>query len=154
MRSEETMVASEIGGRILVVDDEEIILDLIRRVLSREGYEVSTVRCAEEAMTEFSNGSHDLLIADMDLCRSDGRELMTVLGQARPPMAIVVMTGFPEERIARFAREHTQGLLEKPFALEQLLTTVRKALRWKVERETQTDRASSARRYVQARAEA
>jgi hypothetical protein len=39
------------------------------------------------------------------------------------------MTGFPEEGIVRFAHEHTQGLLEKPFALEQLLTTVRKALR-------------------------
>jgi two-component system cell cycle sensor histidine kinase/response regulator CckA len=154
MRSEEAMVASEVGRRILVVDDEEIILDLIRRVLSREGYQVSTVRCAEEAMIQFSNGSHDLLLADMDLCRSDGRELMTMLGQVSPLTAVVVMTGFPEERIARFAQEHTQGLLEKPFALEQLLTTVRKALRWQVEHEGRTDRASSARTYLQAGAEA
>jgi two-component system cell cycle sensor histidine kinase/response regulator CckA len=129
MKSDECMVVGEAGRKILVVDDEEIILDLMRRVLSREGYLVSTVRCAEEAMIEFRNGSHDLLIADMDLCRSDGRELMRMLGEASPRAAIVVMTGFPEERIVRFAQEHTQGLLEKPFALEQLLTTVRKALR-------------------------
>ncbi len=154
MGSEEAMVASEVGRKILVLDDEEIILDLIRRVLSREGYEVSTVRCAEEAMTQFSNGSPDLLIADMDLCRSDGRELMRMLGQVSPPMAIVVMTGFPEERIARFAQEHTQGLLEKPFELEQLLATVGKALRWQVEREARTDRESSARTYLKAGAEA
>ena len=129
MKGDECMVVGEAGRKILVVDDEQIILDLMRRVLSREGYQVSTVRCAEEAMIEFSNGSHDLLIADMDLCRSDGRELMRMLGEASPRAAIVVMTGFPEERIVRFAQEHTQGLLEKPFALEQLLTTVRKALR-------------------------
>lgn len=128
MKGDECMVVGEAGRKILVVDDEQIILDLMRRVLSREGYQVSTARCAEEAVIEFSNGSHDLLIADMDLCRSDGRELMRMLGEVSPPTAIVVMTGFPEERIVRFAQEHTQGLLEKPFALEQLLTTVRKAL--------------------------
>jgi DNA-binding NtrC family response regulator len=129
MISDEVMVVAEAGRRILVVDDEQIILDLLRRVLSREGYQVSTVRRPEEATTEFSNGSHDLLIADMDSCRSDGRELMRMLEGVRPPTAIVVMSGFPEERIVRFAEEHTQGLLEKPFALEQLLTTVRDALR-------------------------
>lgn len=129
MKSDEVMVVGEAGPKILVVDDEQIILDLMRRVLSREGYQVSTVRCAEEATIEYSNGSHDLLIADMDLCRSDGRELMRMLEEVDPATAIVVMSGFPEERIVRFAQEHTQGLLAKPFALEQLLTTVRDALR-------------------------
>jgi two-component system cell cycle sensor histidine kinase/response regulator CckA len=137
-----------------VVDDEQLILDLMRRVLSREGYQVSTVRWLEEAMIQFSNGSHDLLIADMGSCRSDGRELMRTLGQVSPPSAIVVMTDFPEERIVRFARKHAQGLLEKPFALEQLLTTVRKALRSQVEREARIDRTSSASTCLQAGVEA
>ena len=138
------MVTREGGRKILVMDDEEIVLDLIRRVLSREGYQVSTARCAEEVVNQFSSGSHDLLIADMDLCRSDGRELLRLLGQVSPPTAIVVMTGFPEERIVRFARRHTQGLLEKPFALEQLLSTVRKALRSQIDSEARGDRTSAA----------
>jgi two-component system cell cycle sensor histidine kinase/response regulator CckA len=123
------MVDGEAGRRILVVDDEQVILDLLKRVLSREGYQVSTVRCPEEATARFSNGPHDLLIADMDLCRSDGPELMRMLQEVARPAAIVVMSGFPEERIVRFAQEHTQGLLEKPFRLERLLTVVRDALR-------------------------
>jgi DNA-binding NtrC family response regulator len=121
-------VRREAGTKILVVDDEQIILDLLRRVLSREGYQVTTARQAEDAVSQVNADSYDLAIADVDLRRSDGRELMSLIGETSPHTALVVMTGNPEERVVRFARDHAQGLLAKPFALEQLLAVVSRAL--------------------------
>lgn len=121
-------VEREVGRKILVVDDEQIILDLLRRVLSREGYRVTTARRVDDALSEVNAESYDLAITDVDLYRSDGRELMRLIGEASPDTALVVMTGYPEEAVIRFARDHAQGLLAKPFALEQLLAVVRGAM--------------------------
>ena len=118
----------ETSERILVVDHEQIILDLLERVLNREGYRVSTLRRPDAALSEVRAGQYDLAIADLDLWRSDGSELMQLIKQASPRTAIVVMTGYPEETIVRFAKEHAQGYLEKPFALEEFLAVVRASL--------------------------
>lgn len=136
-------VRREAGRKILVVDDEQIILDLLRRVLSREGYQVTTARHAEDAVSEVNADSYDLAIADVDLRQSDGRELMSLIGETSPHTALVVMTGNPEERVVRFARDHAQGLLAKPFALEQLLAVVSGALSERVKDAPQPDVASS-----------
>lgn len=121
-------VGVEGSERILVVDDEQIILDLLERVLNREGYQVSTLRRPDAALSEVETGDFELAIADLDLWRSDGSELMQLIKQASPRTAIVVMTGYPEETIVRFAKEHAQGYLEKPFTLEEFLAVVRAAL--------------------------
>jgi DNA-binding NtrC family response regulator len=128
MNEADVAVERGAGRKILVVDDEQIILDLLRRVLSREGYRVTTARRADDALSKVNAGSYDLAITDVDLCRSDGRELMRLIGEASPDTALVVMTGYPEETVVRFARDHAHGLLAKPFALEQLLAVVRGAM--------------------------
>jgi len=132
MKDREYRTAAEAGGKILVVDGEQIIVDLLKRVLTREGYDVSAVLCSEDAVIEVCRRTYDLAIADVDLDPSNGRELMRTLGQASPDTAIVIMTASPEQGIVHFAREHAHGLLEKPFALEELLAAVRLALNSRV----------------------
>lgn len=114
--------------KILVVDDEQVILDLLRRVLSREGYQVTGAVRAEEALGLLSTERFDLAIADVGLRQFDGRKLMRMIVETSPQTAIVAMTGYPGDGFIRFAREHAQGYLEKPFTLEDLLATVRSAL--------------------------
>ena len=143
MEGHEFRAADEAGRRILVVDDEQIILDLLKRVLCREGYKVSTALCSDDAIIEVCNRTYDLAITDVDLCRSDGRELMRTIGQASPDTAIVIMTSHAEDGIVHFAREYAQGLLEKPFALEELLATVRAALESRVEDARRSEASSS-----------
>lgn len=129
MTAFEAGLAGEVARqRILIADGEQIILDLLERVLRREGYEVSTVRRADEAMIKICSESYDLAIAEVNLCRSNGRELTSVVGQASPRTAVIFMTGYPEAGVVRYAKENAQGLLEKPFALERLLAAVREAL--------------------------
>lgn len=143
-------VVGETGRKILVLDSEQIILDLLQRVLSHEGHRVSTARCADEAMKEVCNGMFDLVIADVDVCASNGRELMRVIGEQSPQSAVIVMTAYAGEGIARFAQEQAQGLLEKPFALERLLAVVRAALEARGENARQMGVVSSVGSYLQA----
>jgi len=128
MRSARCEAGSQRGKRILIADDEQIILDLLERVLSREGYQVSTARVPEEAIDDIRSGRYDLAIADAGLWQSDGRELVGLIKEANSGTAIVIMTGYPEEAIVRFASDHADGFLEKPFALERFLAVVRAAL--------------------------
>jgi DNA-binding NtrC family response regulator len=121
-------IAGRASERIIVIDDEQIILDLLERVLNREGYRVSTLRQPDEALEEVREGQYDLAIADLDLWRSDGSDLMRMIKEASPRTAIVVMTGYPEETVVKLAKDHAQGFLEKPFALEKFLAVVRQAL--------------------------
>jgi len=132
MSGSEIKVVGEVGWKILVVGDEQIILDLLKRVLNREGYQVSTARFADEAVAEICSQEYDLAITDVDLRHTDGRELTERIWTASPRTAIVLMTGHREEEIVRFAEAHAQGLLHKPFALDQLLATVRVALESRV----------------------
>jgi DNA-binding NtrC family response regulator len=141
MKGDESRAAGNGGRKILVVDDEQIILDLLKRVLTREGYQVSTVLCFDDAITEVRNGTYDLAIADVGLYCSDGRELIRVIGRVSPGTAIVLMTGYADDRIVRFAMEYAHGLLEKPFDLEQLLATVRAALEPRVDGARRSDAA-------------
>ncbi|MGB3906351.1 MAG: response regulator [Anaerolineae bacterium] len=118
--------------KVLVVDHEQVILDLLRRVLSREGYEVATADRSEVALGLVSTEHYDLAIADIGLHRVDGRDLMKRIREASPQTALIAMTGYPADEVIRFAQDNAQGYLEKPFALEELLAVVRIGLEQRV----------------------
>jgi DNA-binding response OmpR family regulator len=109
MSGSEIKVVGEVGWKILVVDDEQIILDLLKRVLNREGYQVSTARFADEAVAEICSQEYDLAITAVGLRYTDALELTERIGTASPQTAIVLMTGNREEEIVRFAEAHAQG---------------------------------------------
>lgn len=123
----------QVRERILLVDDEQVILDLLKRVLTREGYQVTTTPHGEEAVDLMSAERFDLAIVDVGLDCLDGRRLMKIIRRLSPEVAIVAMTGYPEEAVLSAAQEYAQGYLEKPFALEELLAVVRGALERRVE---------------------
>ncbi len=114
--------------KVLVVDNEHVILELLERVLSQEGYRVTTTACGEDAIGLLSTGGFDLAIVDAGLRRLNAGKLMNMMRESSPETAIVVMTGYPMEEVVRFAQEHAQGYLEKPFDLQEFLEVVRGAL--------------------------
>lgn len=122
------MNSHQVRERILVVDDEQAILELLKRVLSREGYQVTTTPGCEEAVDLMSTEGFDLAIVDVGLRHLDGSRLMERIRKASPETAMVVMTGYPAEEVIRFAQEQAQGYLEKPFDLQEFLAAVRSGL--------------------------
>ena len=114
--------------RILVFDHDQGILGLLERVLNREGYEVRTMSSSEGVVSLVSTEHFDLAIVDVGLRNVNGCKLTKMVRELSPETAVVLMTGYPAEEVIRFAQEHAQGYLEKPFDLQEFLAIVRSAL--------------------------
>jgi DNA-binding NtrC family response regulator len=121
------------GGEetILLVEDEEQVRELARRVLERVGYTVLSAADAETAiaLADRHAGHIHLLVADMMLPQSGGRELAARLSIHRPAIKVLYISGTSDGSIARLRLvEPGTAFLEKPFSLDRLLRTVRRAL--------------------------
>jgi PAS domain S-box-containing protein len=118
-------------GTVLLVEDEEQVRELARRVLERAGYTVLTATDAELAMAiaDRHPGHIHLLITDVVLPHVSGRELAARLGIHRPAIKVLYVSGAADDAIARHRMlEPGTEFLEKPFSLEGLLRRVRKVL--------------------------
>jgi PAS domain S-box-containing protein len=121
------------GGQetILLVEDEEQVRELARRVLNRVGYTVLAAADSEAAiaLADRHPGHIHLLVADMMLPQSGGRELAARLSIHRPAIKVLYISGTSDGSIARLRLvEPGTAFLEKPFSLDRLLRTVRRAL--------------------------
>ena len=116
---------------LLLVEDEEQVRELARRVLERAGYTVLTARDAEAAtaLADRHAGHIHLLVTDMLLPKLSGRELAARLSIHRPAIKVLYISGTSEGSVARLRMlEPGTEFLEKPFSLDRLLRTVRQAL--------------------------
>lgn len=117
-------VHSSALSRILVVDDDEAILELVRQALS-PFYFIVTASDSLLAVDLLINERFDLLIIDLGLPLLDGTELIRQL-RSQPPYAqipILVMSAFPKLR-DRLSGSEVEAILPKPFAVDQLARVV------------------------------
>ena len=78
----------------MIVDDEEILRNLLEKILSREGYQI---KCAEDglaALEMLREEPCDIVISDMQMPRMDGFELLRTIKSEFPKIGIIIMTGF------------------------------------------------------------
>ena len=116
---------------VLLVEDEEQVRELARRVLERAGYTVLAAEDAEAAVAiaDRHPGHIHLLVTDVVLPRASGRELAARLGIHRPAIKVLYVSGTSDNTIARHRMlDPGTEFLEKPFSLERLLRKVRQAL--------------------------
>jgi PAS domain S-box-containing protein len=122
-----------VGGTetVLLVEDEEQVRELARRVLERVGYTVLAAQDGEAAtaIADRHAGHIHLLVTDMLLPQLSGRELAARLSIHRPAIKVLYISGTSEGSSARLRLlEPGTRFLEKPFSLDRLLRTVRQAL--------------------------
>lgn len=116
---------------ILLIDDEEIILASLQRVLKVSGYRVVAVKDSLEALRLFGSepAEFDLVITDLTMPKMTGIELAGKLLEIRPDIPVILCTGFNDVINDREAKSHgIRELLLKPTDIRELKTTVRKAL--------------------------
>jgi CheY-like chemotaxis protein len=117
--------------RVLVVDDDAQLRELIARSMRRAGNFVVTAENGEVALaqTELGRAPFDVVITDVHLAHMNGIELAAILLERRPTQRIVIMTGDPDEAMAQDAisRGPVTYLL-KPFELFELQSAVNQAL--------------------------
>ncbi|HUQ22864.1 MAG TPA: PAS domain S-box protein [Gaiellaceae bacterium] len=115
---------------ILLVEDEDVVRDLTRRVLERQGYTV--LACADGAeavaLAERDDRLIDLLLTDVVMPGLRGYEVARLVTASRPDIKILYMSGYAEEALVGRPALAASALIEKPFAVEALARRVREAL--------------------------
>ena len=118
-------------ARVLVIDDDDLIADSFRLVLTAEGYDVEAVGSASEALAAVEKAEWDLAFVDLVLPDMDGLDLLRQLQAKRPGLAAVVITGHGSGLRGFAAREAgAYAFLEKPGDMtpEKILTVLVNAL--------------------------
>jgi DNA-binding response OmpR family regulator len=115
--------------RALVVEDDEAIVFLVRRVLEREEFSVECVRSAAAAIELLKTVAYDLLILDLVLPLVSGEEVMTFLEATQPRSLrrVIVMTASPRQLSCEFL-ERVCRLLTKPFDIQELVLMARECV--------------------------
>jgi PAS domain S-box-containing protein len=120
------------SGRVLVVDDEEIVRTVTARVLTALGYTVITAADGREAVDTLraSREPVDAVLMDLTMPKLDGVAALEELRRLRSDLPVILMSGYNEQdAVARFAAAGLAGFLQKPFSAETLGAKVGKALR-------------------------
>src|SRR6266536_2968140 len=136
--------------RILVVDDESMMSDSLRRHLEEEGYAIDTAATGAEAIDLFDGGAHHLVICDLQLPDMDGLTLLRHMKDSRPSTEVIVITGYGSVQTAVEAtKAGAFYFVEKPFDFDELSPLVEKAL----ERRELMAETANMRRQLSTRAE-
>jgi len=115
--------------RILVVDDDRGIQDVLDIMLSREGYQVTTADDGAAALDIIRKKKFDLVITDLKMPRMDGIDLLKGVKETAPGTAVILLTAFASGETALAAmREGAYDYVEKNFNVDDLLGIVRDAL--------------------------
>ena len=117
---------------ILVVEDEELMRSILRQLLEAEGYHVYTASSAETALEIFPTVEVDVTLTDIKMSGMDGLELLSQIKAIDEEAMVIVMTAYSSVDSAIAAlRRGVYDYITKPFVNEDLLKTVRNALRTK-----------------------
>ena len=117
--------------RIMIVDDEQITLGLVSRILSEADYEVTTAQSGFECLDHFRQQpfQFDLVLLDLTMPFMDGEETFHRLRELRQDVPVVMCTGFIQhERLQRLMSEGLAGFLRKPLPPDEIVGQVRTTL--------------------------
>jgi two-component system NtrC family response regulator len=115
--------------RILLVDDESIILETYSSLLSEKGFSVVTARSGKEALETFSRHSFDLVITDLAMPDGDGFKLLEEIKERSPHTPVIVFTGKIYRAVKEFvALLGANELLEKSCSAELFISRIKESL--------------------------
>lgn len=115
------------GEKILLVDDDAAIRQMLSRLLGEEGYRVTMAAGGVEALELLNANSFDLVLLDLNMPVKDGWETYEQLNSQNPLMPVVIITARPNQRFTALAAG-TGALMEKPLDLPKLIQTIRELL--------------------------
>jgi PAS domain S-box-containing protein len=117
------------GRCILVVDDEEAVLDVVRRFLEIAGHQVTCATSGGQALEFLEQGlPAELVILDLMMPREDGAATFRHLRQLRPDVPVLLCTGLVQADPVPLLAEGAAGMLRKPFRMNELWYAVNQAL--------------------------
>ena len=115
--------------KVLVVDDEQDVLDVVREALEGAGFRATTAAGGPEALRLITVETPDLVILDLKMAKMDGPTLLKQIRAKWGNIPVVILTGYPESDLMNRALQFSPlTLLAKPFTPAQIVDTVKSAL--------------------------
>lgn len=131
------------SDRILVVDDERVVLASVRKALRKDDYEIDTVERAADGLELLGQRSYDVVLTDLMMPEVDGLELLARVRDLGLDVQTIMITGYPTVKTALKAKK--LGAFEyvtKPFTRHELRSVVVRALRHAAEQRTASQDAA------------
>jgi len=116
-------------GRILVVDDEDIVRTSCSRTLSPEGYELRLAKNGVEGLKMASEERFDLVLTDLKMPDMDGIEVLRIIKEKWPETAVIIVTGYQTvDTAVKAIKLGAYDYIEKPFTPDALISAVAEAM--------------------------
>jgi DNA-binding response OmpR family regulator len=115
--------------RILVVDDEPQMRELLSMYLTQKGFHASAAATSEEALRKVREKPVDCVVLDINLGNEDGLQLLTNFKAYNPKLRVVMLTGmgFVEDLLQEAQQKGADGYVSKVLPLEELVRTLNKS---------------------------
>jgi FixJ family two-component response regulator len=111
--------------RILIIDDEQIVLDSVRKILSSDGYDVSTTLTAKIGVRRATNEPFHIVLTDIRMPDMDGLTVLRNIKRVKPTLPILIITGYATVSSAIQAMKlGAVNYIEKPFRPGELIRAV------------------------------
>jgi two-component system NtrC family response regulator len=117
------------NARIIIIDDDESIRQVLKTILEEEGYVVDTADTGKEAVLKTNEKVYNLALIDMRLPDIEGIDLILKIKDTTPRMRKIIVTGYPTIQNAMEAVDkQADAFILKPFDVERVLQTIREQL--------------------------
>jgi len=108
--------------KILVIDDEEMMVDVMKVILEDLGHQVTGFHKSQEGEKEAIDNEYDLILVDLRMPDRNGAEVTQSILEARPDARILIITAYPTDPLAKEALDAgALALLKKPFEVGKIL---------------------------------
>lgn len=132
-------------GRIMVVDDEENIREVLSNYLESLGYEVITASDGQDALLKFEAGAFDLIVSDLLMPNIDGLELLRKVREKDRDVVFLMITGYPSiETAVEAIKKGAYDYITKPFHMEDVKIRIERSF----EKKNLRDRLSTIQGFV------
>ena len=117
------------NARIIIIDDDGSIRQVLKTILEEKGYTVDTADTGKEAILKTNEKAYNLALIDMRLPDIDGIDLILKIKDTTPRMRKIIVTGYPTIQNAMEAvNRQADAFILKPFDVERVLQTIREQL--------------------------
>lgn len=116
---------------VLIVDDEQIVLDVLQRILMRLGYRTLIADSGDQALQMFNSNLYDVVLMDVLMPEKNGFEIARKMRTIRPNQKIVMVTGLGADAVAGKAVAESlsvDSVLSKPFSYEKVKSVLETVL--------------------------
>lgn len=116
-------------GKILVIDDEDIVLISCKRALMPEGYEVYVVKRGADGLKMLEDEAFDIVLTDLKMPDIDGIEILRLIKRKWTDVEVIIITGYQTlETGVKAIKLGAYDYIEKPFTPEQIISAIQKAI--------------------------